>query len=144
MKGVIIMRGLPGSGKSTLASKLAEGENAIVLAADDFMPNGYDPNLVYPAHMWCRRRFEECIQGGFDLVIVANTNTTKAEIAPYMETASKYGVPAVILEIECDIDTSVTRNIHGAPLEKVQEMARCMRVSPLDPNWKLFKVARQG
>jgi predicted kinase len=144
MRGVIIMRGLPGSGKSTLAEKLAEGQNSVVLAADDFMKNGYDPNLVYAAHMWCRRRFEESLQARIDLVIVANTNTTKAEIQPYMDKAAEYGYEAVIVEVECDIETSVTRNIHGAPLEKVQEMARCMKASPLDPSWKLLRVSRQG
>lgn len=145
MRGLVIMRGLPGSGKSTLAKKLAEGENSVVYAADDFFEDGViDLSRVHLAHMWCHSKVEEALSQGIDLIIVANTNTRRKDIVPYMELASKYGVEAVILEVECSVETSVARNIHGCPEGTVREMANFMRTSPLDPDWKLVKVTHQG
>ena len=139
MRDVVIMRGLPGSGKSTLAKNLAKMvEDSVVCSADDFFNGGpIDVTHIPWAHQWCQKLFRHALERSAPLVIVDNTNTAKGDIDPYMLMASEFGYDAQIIEVACDTETSVTRNIHAVPRETIEKMAHRMETSPLDPSWRI-------
>lgn len=137
------MRGLPGSGKSTLAKELAnEVPSSVIVSADDFFNGGpIDVRALGYAHSTCQRKFVQALQQGISLVIVDNTNTTKGEIQFYMEKAREMGYEATIMEVSCDVETSVARNVHSVPRENIEKMAHKLQESPLDPSWMVVKYA---
>jgi len=139
MSKVIIMRGLPGSGKSTLAKKMAGGvENAVIVSADDFFCGGpIDTRMLGWAHSHCQKNFVEALRKGRPLVIVDNTNTTKAEVKVYIDLAKECGCECEILVVPCDVETSVARNLHKVPRETIEKMSKHLEDSPLDPEWKV-------
>ena len=135
------MRGLPGSGKSTLAKELAGMvPSSVIVSADDFFNGGpIDVKALGYAHATCQRKFVQALQEGISLVIVDNTNTSKGEIQFYMEKALELGYEATIMEVACDVETSVSRNTHSVPRENIEKMAHKLRESPLDPSWTVVK-----
>ena len=135
------MRGLPGSGKSTLAKELAKlVPSSVIVSADDFFNGGpIDVRALGYAHATCQRKFVEALQKGVSLVIVDNTNSTKGEIQFYMEKARELSYEATIMEVPCDVETSVSRNVHSVPRENIERMAHKLQESPLDPSWPMFK-----
>lgn len=143
MKAVLIMRGLPGSGKSTLARELAKAvPDSLIVSADDFFMGGpIDTKALGHAHAFCQRKFEQALKDGTELIIVDNTNTTKSEIRIYADKAQEFGYELTIMEVPCDVETSVARNLHKAPREVVEKMARKLADSPLDPSWHVVVYA---
>lgn len=77
-------------------------------------------------------------------LVVDNTNTSVAEIAPYAALALAYGADLEIITL--DVDPSVAQNVHGVPLEGVQRMAARMaeetpRLPPWWPNYTFTRTA---
>jgi len=145
MPKVIVLQGLSGSGKSTIAKKLVEGVNqAVIVSTDQFMVNEageyeFDPTKIGEAHGRCFKRFLIALEADWSLIVVDNTNTSVAEIAPYMLAASAFGYEAAILRIECSVEKAAARNLHGTPLDVVQAMAARI-AEPLPPYWTVETV----
>lgn len=148
---VKILCGVSGSGKSTYAKLL--GEKTLIFSADDFFYNGkeykFDVSLLSKAHAWCLRKFVVNIIGyGYSVnttIIVDNTNTTVAEIAPYAALALAYGhdLEIVILNISKENLTKVaSRNIHGVPQNVVEGQFNRLELlkEQLPPWWPVKNI----
>lgn len=130
---VIVLQGVPGSGKSTLALRLAAahtGGRTVIVSADNYHIDPdyggylYKAENVGAAHAQCLRNFvtRGLSQDAVDLIIVDNTNTTVAEVAPYMALAAAYGFEARIIHVVSDWVEAAARNIHGVPLKTVAQL----------------------
>jgi len=143
---VVVLRGVSGSGKSHYGRSLAA---ASAVSADNFFVGGdgvyrFDPSKLHLAHAQCMRQFIDLVReqpraGG--LVVVDNTATTVAEIAPYMAVASAYGWDAEVHDVLCDVVLAAARNTHGVPLAGCEAQARRIAESVLPP-WWVVKVAK--
>lgn len=119
-KILYIVRGLPDSGKTTFAKSLGE----YVFAADDFFEDGegnynFDTTKLGIAHQTCFENVKACMEKGIDKIFVANTFTRESEINPYIDLARSYGYMYFSIVVE---NRSGTRNIHGVPLEVIENM----------------------
>jgi predicted kinase len=126
MNQVKIMQGMSGAGKSTWVKNNVFD---VICSVDDyFMVNGqyrFDPRDLPQAHWNCMRKFIEHVQMEWPAVIVVdNTNTTIAEVAPYYAVAEAYGWDVEIVYIPCEVDKAIARNIHGAPENTIRAMAQ--------------------
>jgi predicted kinase len=147
---VTICRGIPGSGKSTWARAQAEtvepahlSDNAgvalhpeavaVIVSADDWFvrlqPDGtlgyrFDGREIAQAHDACLRRFVAAILAAEPHVIVDNTNTTAAEMIPYVAVALAHGCEVVVRTFRVDAATAAARNVHGVPLAACEAMAK--------------------
>lgn len=152
---VLILIGASGSGKTTYARKRAQafesdhvfGE-ALTFSADAFPglypePGRIDFSLLGAAHEACLRGFIEAIRedGESLLAIVDNTNTTTAEIAPYIAAARAYGIePEVVHVTPQDMEPGrplSARTIHGTPAHAIarQLTAVCDLLDAWPPFW---------
>lgn len=139
---VTIYSGVPGSGKSTTIKQWHPG--AIVCSADDHFVGEdgvyrFDPTQLPQAHGACLRKFTQLVtayEGSWpgDLV-VDNTNTTVAEIAPYAALALAYGHELLVVTVECDPAIAAARNTHGVPEAAVKRMAATLAARQLPPWW---------
>lgn len=142
---VYIMLGVSGSGKSTYAAQHFEG--ATVCSADKKFqtPKGYvfDPRLLPEAHGDSLRDFVKALQAPMATVIVDNTNTTVAEIAPYAALALAYGADLQLVHIACSVEIAAQRNAHGVPLAGVDAQGKRLAdtLRQLPPWWPLVTVA---
>lgn len=143
MRQVKIMRGLPGAGKSTWAE--ANIGNGVIVSADHFFVSrdGYrfDAALLPKAHGACLRDFLGYVQShrhNYTTVVVDNTNTTAAEIAPYYAAAEAYGWDVEIVEIDSMLSCLelFQRCRHGVPMRGVEAMADRLEREVLPPWWK--------
>ena len=142
-----ILRGIPGSGKSTFTQK--ELPKADVLAsADKGMMEGTPPKYVFnpaklpSAHGACIREVIEALQnhrGQVELakaaglpaptepfIVVDNTSTSVAEVAPYVAIGQAFGAEVVILTLKIDPAIAGPRNTHGVSQEGVNRMAAAL------------------
>jgi len=140
-KKVIILRGLPGCGKTTYVR--ANFPAALVVSADDYFVGTdgvyrFNPAGIGEAHGSCFRRFIAALQAGEELVVVDNTATMIAEIAPYFLGAQAYGYDAEIITLRCDPVVAAARNVHGVPEAVVMKMATALEAGSvgLMPWWK--------
>jgi hypothetical protein len=139
---VYIYSGVPGSGKSTLVREHHAG--AIVCSADHHFTDDdgvyrFDPTQLPEAHGACLRKFAgyAAIGGPGDPdLVVDNTNTTVAEIAPYAALALAYGHELLVVTVECDPAVAAARNTHGVPEAAVKRMAASLAARQLPPWWK--------
>lgn len=144
MKKAIILSGVSGSGKSTYASKLVKDEGYYFSADTYFMRGGvyhFDASKLTLAHAACFRDFlDGAQQGKPDLLVVDNTNTTVAEIAPYILGAQAFGYEPEIVTIMCntarDVESAAARNTHKVPLPAVLAQHRRLKERVLPPWWK--------
>lgn len=151
MKRVIILQGVSGSGKTTYARKLCRDFKSdaatLIVSADHYFTDEmgrYRFNLskIDQAHGQCFRQFIEAVQlGVVDLVIVDNTNTRVAEIAPYMLSATSYGYAAEIHRLVCQPDVAAARGVHRVPATTVVRMAGRIASEKIPPVWKLVVVS---
>jgi len=136
-----VLRGLPGAGKSTFVK--GNFPEATVLSADDYFVGEddvyrFNPADIGLAHGRCFRLVIEALQRGDELVVVDNTATTIAEVAPYMLAAQAYGYDAEIITLRCDPAIAASRNIHGVPEPLVMKMAEALEAGSqaLMPWWQ--------
>lgn len=134
---VIILRGLPGAGKSHWAKKNRTDQTEIVSADRYFISQDgsyqFNPAKLGEAHQACFRNFLQWLRVGVGCIIVDNTNISELEIAPYYLAAETYGYGVKILNFPCDVETAVSRNIHGVsrgPIEKMVERSEKFNPPP--------------
>lgn len=136
-KIVYILRGVPGSGKSTLARELTRPD--LICSADDYFvdANGqykWDANKLGAAHKACREKLESlCIRGESPLV-VDNTHIRLREMSEAYHIGNSFGYeireiifwPADPPNFDKYVDDCATRNTHGVPRQKIEQMARTL------------------
>jgi hypothetical protein len=84
----------------------------------------FDPARLGECHAICLRTFVELVRSPGNLpVVVDNTNTTIAEIAPYAALALAYGHDLEIVLLQASPGIAAARNIHGVPESTVRQMA---------------------
>lgn len=92
--------------------------------ADDFyMVNGkyvYDTAKAVEAHEWCQLKCQLMMAAEYEKIIVANTNTTEAEMLPYIELAKKFRYKIFYLIIE---NRHEGKSSHNVP-EDVMELMK--------------------
>jgi predicted kinase len=138
---VVILRGMSGAGKSTYAKK--NYPNAYVVSADTYhMVDGeyrFDPANAGKAHAQCLRGFTAFIvnkHGTEDQIVVDNTNTTVAEVAPYAALALAYGCELEIVTLDTPFDKAHGRNVHSVPLNVAKaQWERLHQESAGFPKW---------
>lgn len=141
---VIVLVGVQGSGKTTHKEK--KYPSYVSCSADDFFgkPYKFDPKKLPEAHASCLLKFLDIVQGNalgeaemrVPGVVVDNTNTTIAELAPYCALALAYGHELQIKVMMCDPILAAKRQVHGVPKEKViQAYERMLEQIKLFPPW---------
>lgn len=148
-----VLQGVSGSGKSTYAKKLVAElmrgnrpeyvaeSGAIILSTDDFfLDKGgeyrFDGSKLGIAHAGNMRKFIDACRNEFEVVICDNTNTSIAELAPYVAVADAFGYEVEIHFVKCDPAVAAARNTHGVPVHAVEAMARRIENSARDiPPW---------
>ena len=148
---VVIMVGPSGSGKSTYIRK--NFPSAAVCSADHyFMKDGeyqFDPSKLSEAHGRCLRIFTTYVQGPYapSHMVVDNTNTTIAELAPYAALELAYGHELEIVKIavsEEEMSKVAARNEHGVPEKIVKVQADRAARMKLPPWWPVKLVRAEG
>lgn len=124
---LILLRGVPGSGKTTLGEVIlqtTQQPNPDVLSADNFFIDekgeyNFDPTRLKEAHNSCQQKCAERMRLQFSKIVVANTFTQEWEMEPYIEMANryKYRIHTIVVE-----NRHGSKNIHGVPDEKLQQM----------------------
>ena len=150
-KTMFILRGTSGSGKSTWSDKklqeaMKTGAQCRHASADDFFLDedcnyNFDPTRLSEAHNYCLRSVLDAIQMGWETVIVDNTNTEAHEIAPYRALALAYGYKVKILHFQCEVETSIARNVHNVP-EKTIRSQHYRLSKPLPRYWEKQEIIR--
>lgn len=147
---VIVLRGIPGSGKSRYALNLVRNERnerVHIVSADHYFDRGlgykFDPTKLGAAHGQCLRRYSEYVADASMttsriVMVVDNTNMSVVEMAPYMELAAAFRVPAEIIEFPCLVETAVQRNIHNVPRAAIEHMEsiRARETLNMPARWK--------
>lgn len=143
-----ILQGISGAGKTTLARRIqreARDERCVIVSADHFfMVNGayrFDPSKLSEAHAQCLKRFIGSI--GEAIVVVDNTNSTVAEIAPYYAIAEAYGYDTRILRVRCRPDIAAARGLHGVSEEKNWSVADAIVTQNYPRRWRIEVVETQ-
>ena len=130
---VTIMRGISGSGKSTYISNLiknSEVEVHIVSADYHFINSDqiyvFKPEQLGVAHQKCQDGFIKLIETAERpcKIICDNTNTTVRELEFYVKTCQNQDVDFTIVNVHCELEVAVKRNIHGVPADI--RLPRCM------------------
>lgn len=146
MGRVIVLMGISGAGKDTwIQENFPTGD---VHSTDNFfMVDGeykFDVRKLGEGHAWCLRTYTEAVQKMSQaleveekVLIVNNTNTSLAELAPYCSLATAYGHELQIVALVCSPEVASKRNVHGTPTKSVfQQDARLRRtLADLPPWW---------
>lgn len=145
MKKAVILRGVSGAGKTTWGkSQAARVRDSLVVSADDyFLQPERDGTLRYKfdfarltdAHDACLRLFAGAVANGEPLVIVDNTNTTIAELAPYVSLALAHGYDTELRTFTTPVEVAAARNVHGVSMSACEQQANRMRYSIIPPFW---------
>lgn len=146
---VTILVGIPGAGKSFAAKRLTDED--LILSTDDFWIDddgnyNFDPKRITEAHGWTFQRFLRALSAAsadeFPHIVIDNTNTTIAEIAPYYAAAQSFGADVKVLAILCPWQVAAERQTHGLPGAKVYQMSlRLEETLRSFPSWWDLDVA---
>lgn len=142
---VVIMRGISGAGKSTWAKENC-GADAVICSADSFFVDAdgvyqFDFTQLSDAHDACFDKYCEALDAGEYCVVVDNTNTTRAEITPYLMYARRRGYRVRIIHIDTPVDVAAARNVHGVPADGVAaQAARFEKMLPFEPKSEVVWV----
>lgn len=156
-KKMVILRGVSGSGKTHYALQYAE-KNGMDrrnmrdwhVSADSYFVEPeptedghyewtyrFDPSKLGEAHCDCFRRAIYLVRRGTPCVVVDNTNTTAAEIAPYYLLGESYGYDVeIVLVWPPSNEIAAARNCHGVSIERIRDMSRAILTEKLPPWWK--------
>ena len=123
-KDLYILRGIPGSGKSTVAEEIANG--SVICCADDYYTDSdgvynWYPEGIKHAHAESQNKCMQAMINGDERIVIANTNTTIKEMAPYVELAETYGYRVFSLIVE---NRHGGVNAHGVPEATLSNMMR--------------------
>lgn len=167
MRKMVIMSGIAGSGKSTAAKEFLVGPKvcralnlsdigtqldanptSVLLSADDYFvqENGvykFNAGHLSLAHCECFRCGITACQREVPIIVVDNTNTTAAEIAPYYLLGESFGYDVTLYTmIHADdmlandyIEACFLRNTHGCPEAGVRRQYDNMLNRTLPPWW---------
>jgi predicted kinase len=138
VKKAWIYCGVSGAGKTTYIDKAHSG--APVCSADRLTglypsPGVIDASKLGEAHAFCLRDFNRLVLNAAPEIVVDNTNTTIAELAPYVALAQAYGYEVQIVTLWCDPGIAHARNGHGTPLSVVQAMHERLKAREMPPWW---------
>lgn len=108
----------------------------------------FDPAKLPEAHAQCLKKFIRTAQGNTggalgDIIIVDNTNSTVAEIAPYYAIAEAYGYDTRILRVRCRPDIASARGLHGVSEEKNRSVADAIVTQDYPRRWRIEVVETQ-
>jgi len=148
MPVLILMRGVPGSGKSSLAKKLSDGKIPIHSTDNYFMKDGvyqFNAKAIGYYHKLNLEAASKAMRAGLD-VIVDNTNTTFAEMKPYILVALETGHEIVFQEPTTswknDLEECTAKNTHNVPKEAVERMLK--RMQPTEDCIQKVKELREA
>jgi hypothetical protein len=85
------------------------------------------------AHAYCMREYLNALHDGIaHTITVDNTSTTWGEISPYVLVAQAYRAQVVIVNVQTDVETAISRNVHDVPAGAIRAMAERL-LEPLPP-----------
>jgi predicted kinase len=149
-KTMVILRGISGSGKSTkikeIVKDLPEDAKDIAVCSADFYFIGqkaslvtledkqelyrleqieqrqykFDPNELSKAHEECFRSADYTMRSNHHTIFIDNTNTTRAEITPYIMLAKLYNYDVKIIRMEAPVRIAANRNVHNVPKGRIE------------------------
>lgn len=133
MKIAYVMFGAPGSGKSSWLKKNVKPPVTICSADHWFMDwddesYHFDPSELTNAHNNCLKQYCIAVEKG-EYVACDNTNTTLAEIAPYIQIPLAFGYLVRPIYALQDRDACVEHNIHAVPpivIDRMVEQAAAL------------------
>lgn len=142
---LIVMIGASGSGKTTIAKAIVATNvqahlSASAFSADDFFVGAdgkyrFDLAKLGEAHGDCLRSVVHALQADIQVVVVDNTNTSEAEIAPYIALGLAYGYDVVPVVVRAPAGSEM-RGVHGVPEAGVQ--GQLARIEKLLAGWPPF------
>lgn len=117
-----------------------------IYSADSFfMVEGqykFSPSKLSEAHSSCLRGALEAMRDTHDvdsverIIIIDNTNTSIAEVAPYAAAALAYNHELKVITLIGDISTCIERHTHGAPEKNIIMQHENLRRSLVEwPHW---------
>lgn len=119
---LIIVRGPPGAGKTTYAKALqAANSDLIHVENDSFLTDAtgryvFDLQKHLKAKDQCLEQAQQALRAGHS-VVVSNTFSTYAEMAPYLELAAQHQCVVRVLELHGGFP-----NVHDVPKVVVATM----------------------
>ena len=162
MGQVTVLMGISGAGKSTWirGNLWIQSKHCTEFSADHWFmkedENGevtyqFNPAELGQAHAHCLKLYTEALQAGaraddpdprYQNLVVDNTNTSLAEIAPYCALALAYGFELKIVALVCPAEVAAKRNEHGTPATAVMRQDSRFRqtLADLPPWWPLEVV----
>lgn len=142
---LIVMIGASGSGKTTIAKAIVSTNvqahlSARAFSADDFFlsANGeyhFDLAKLGEAHGECLRGVVHALQDDVQVVVVDNTNTSEAEIAPYIALGLAYVYDVVPVVVRAPAGSEM-RGVHGVSEAGVK--GQLARIEKLLAGWPPF------
>ncbi len=132
----IILVGISGSGKSTLAKKLAEQHDAVICSADDYFLNTqghyiWDGTKLGESHRFCQHKAHVAMTRKQN-VVIDNTNIKAKDRKIYEEMAVQFGYECHLEVVNVtDVDLCASRNVHGVPKEKIEQMVKSLKAQCL-------------
>lgn len=134
--------------------KETEPATVVRVSADDYFMRAdgvYDfkPQELPQAHQACFRayidellvnsRSADCSDEN-QIVVVDNTNTTVAEVAPYVLAGESYGYSVKVIRVKASVEEAFVRQKHGVPRAALEAMHARIAAFVPPPWWELIVV----